>query len=764
MPTLNLRFLGSPQISLDEKPLNGFTTNKAQALLFYLAVTGEIHTRYALATLLWSDASDRQARKNLRNVLYDLRPLVGPYLNITSQTVSFKQSSPHWLDVDTFTTGLKTPLPKMPITRLNEIIGLYRGEFLEGFYVRNTTIFEEWVLMHREHFRKLFIHGLDTLARQCVEQQEYVIGLTATKRLLALEPWRETTHRQQMLCLAHTGQRNAALMQYEMCRQILADELDTTPLAETTRLFEQLKSGQLPLLAESRSQFETLPLSLTIDQASHQPPRNISISSNKSRNDNRSIDPPPLPPVDWGAAPIHTPFYGRQVELNRLAQWVVRDGCRLVAVFGIGGQGKTALSVQLTDALLQNRFPDGSNIEAGGFDRIIWRSLRNAPPFAHLLQDWLQTLSGQSLDQIPDHIDAQLILLFKHLRQQRCLLILDDFHGLLQEDGRHGQFSPGYEAYEQLLVRVARVDHRSCLVLTSREQPREFQYLAIDSSRVRSLPLTGLSQETSHKILQAFGVNGSQEATSTLIRRYSGNPLALKLGSMTIQNLFAGDIDHFIQENILIFDDLQSILEQQLAPLSLLEREIMTWLALDQKPVAFQNLWEYISPSASKWEFLAALQALQRRCLLEKYVDGFAIQNLIAEYLTTNVIETVCREIESKALLSGFTPNGADVGEGQTKSNSLMTAFLNRYALTGCQDSQDDQPEHLLQPIVVHLATKWGTDGLKQHLNHLLDTVQTEAVQPHGYAKVNIYHILKAISRIGSSDKGFSRYKESHFA
>ena len=75
--TLRLTLLGSPRLLMGDQPLTGFATNKAQALLFYLAVTGQPHSRDQLATLLWDEMTNAQAKKNLRSVLPDLRHLVG---------------------------------------------------------------------------------------------------------------------------------------------------------------------------------------------------------------------------------------------------------------------------------------------------------------------------------------------------------------------------------------------------------------------------------------------------------------------------------------------------------------------------------------------------------------------------------------------------------------------------------------------------------------------------------------------------------------
>src|SRR5437762_13297203 len=103
---LTLRLLGKPQTSLDGAAVTGFISAKAQALLYYLAVTGRPHTRESLAGLLWSEMPETQAGKNLRNVLSNLRGLAGPNLLITRQDVAFDRASPHWLDVSLFLTTL----------------------------------------------------------------------------------------------------------------------------------------------------------------------------------------------------------------------------------------------------------------------------------------------------------------------------------------------------------------------------------------------------------------------------------------------------------------------------------------------------------------------------------------------------------------------------------------------------------------------------------------------------------------------------------
>ncbi len=615
MESLHLELLGSPHISLGEKPLTGFTTTKALALFIYLAATQRVHSRDVLASLLWCDIPDRQAKKNLRNTLPNLRALIGSHLTITRHSVAFNRASPYRLDVEVFRSTLESRQTAMNPQALKEASALYRGDFLRGFHVRDVPEFEEWVLMEREHLRAMAIDGLTTLVDQCIEQNDYETGLVTSKRLLTLDPWSENAHQQFMMLLAYSGQRSAALAHYKVCRTILADELGVEPLAETTALYEQIKLGALS------------------------PPQPVAL--------------PPLQPgslvcsqVDWNELPKRTIFYGRQNELTQLHQWVVEDGAGLVGLFGIGGQGKTALAAQLIWTLAEEgharkRHREG---EEQGFERIIWRSLVNAPPFAAVLQGWLTSLSDHQVTQVPHQVDEQLALLFDHLRQQRCLLILDRVECILQDDPCAGELRPGYEIYGQVLQQLSQRVHRSCLLLLSRVRPKVCDIQDLDTVGVRSLQLRGLSEDAGGQLLQAQGLSGSHEALTALMARYSGHPLALKLVAMTGQELFAGDLEAFVTDDSPIFDDIRHVLDQQCVTLSPLEKEIMTWLAVKREPMSFQTLQGSLLRLPSKSVLLEALRALQRRSLLETCELGFGLQNVVKEYISNYMRETVSLE------------------------------------------------------------------------------------------------------------------------
>ncbi len=252
---LELKFLGDIQILQGGKPLTGFVSAKARALLCYLAVTGQAHRRPTLAGLLWGEQPEPDALANLRKVLSNLRHLLGPHLIITPHQIAFDRHSSYWMDVETFCDRVRrldaSPGQAWPayLQEFKAAVELYRGDFLAGFYVRGATDFEEWAAGQRERFRQLALQALHTLANYHAVQRDYSASLECVSRLLTMEPWREEAHRQKMLLLAWMGQPSAAMEQYKVCRQALQLEFGIEPGAETNSMFEQIRAGQLDALA-----------------------------------------------------------------------------------------------------------------------------------------------------------------------------------------------------------------------------------------------------------------------------------------------------------------------------------------------------------------------------------------------------------------------------------------------------------------------------------------------------------------------------------
>ncbi len=314
MTGLSIRLLGPLEATQNGEPLTGFESDKVRALLAYLVVETELpHRREKLVELFWPDWSERAARANLRRALANLRIVIGdheetpPFLNISRQTIQFNTASDAWIDVMEFAKLLDfKDTQQQNISQLEEAVGLYRGSFLEGFSIADSTAFEEWALLNRERIRRQLIEALQRLTDYYEQRGEIENSLHYAWQQVDLDPWREKTHRQLMRLLYFSGQRGAALTQYEVCQRALVDELGVEPAPETIRLYEQIRDGGLTV--------------------------------------------PPAPPaflVHEREEDAETPtFVARKRELERLDTFLSRafgGSGQVVFVTGSAGQGKTAL-------------------------------------------------------------------------------------------------------------------------------------------------------------------------------------------------------------------------------------------------------------------------------------------------------------------------------------------------------------------------------------------------------------------------------------
>lgn len=243
LPHLEFHLLGIPHIRCNGVVYTSLTAAKAQAIFYYLAMTGldgrPTHSRAALAPLLWGECSDSDARGNLRKAIQHLREQFDSYLQIDNQMLGLRAATAYTVDAVAFAQAMTNPRTA-PAEQLQAAIALYHGDFLAGFYVREAPDFEAWMLSERARLRELMLQGVETLALRYVEQGDLPQAITMARRLLTLEPWREETHRQLMTWLAQNGQRSAALAQYELCCRALREELAVESSQATRDLYARL--------------------------------------------------------------------------------------------------------------------------------------------------------------------------------------------------------------------------------------------------------------------------------------------------------------------------------------------------------------------------------------------------------------------------------------------------------------------------------------------------------------------------------------------
>ena len=328
---------------------------------------------------------------------------------------------------------------------------------------------------------------------------------------------------------------------------------------------------------------------------------------------------------DWEKAIDISIFYGRHTELRNLKQWILEERCRLVALFGMGGIGKTALSLKLATEIAEE------------FECLIWRSLLHAPLAIELVNSWLEFLIPQKFAASPDDLNAGISQLIEYLQKHRCLLVLDDVEIILRSGDRAGYYRVGYEDYEMLFKRLAVECHESTILLTSREQPKELASLS--GKKVRSLQLGGLAESAALDIFKEKGcLTGKEEEWKQVIQIYQGNPFALKIVSTTIQELFDNNVAEFLNQGTVVFGDIRDLLDRQFDRLSDLEKEIMYWLAVETQAVTLTALRQNITSPILSLELLEALESLQRRSLIEKVSGSFSQKPVIKEYMNNRLI------------------------------------------------------------------------------------------------------------------------------
>jgi WD40 repeat protein/transcriptional regulator with XRE-family HTH domain len=414
---------------------------------------------------------------------------------------------------------------------------------------------------------------------------------------------------------------------------------------------------------------------------------------------------------DWQEAPSSEPFYGRKKELVLLEQWITNDRVGMILIAGIGGVGKTALVMTLIKKI------------HASFPSVFWYSLRTAPPFREFVDRYARFLSPQQQVELPAEQNDQVAYLLACLQKQRLLLVLDNFESVLQSGDYMGKYREGYEGYGLLLEHVGTRGHKSCLLLTSREKPREFARLQGSNLLARSLYLDGIPVTGGRKLLKKLGLAGSEPTWSKLVELYSGNPLALKLIAGYVKEIFGGNVAAFLEAEKTVFGDIYDLLEQQFQRLSEQEQEIMYWLAIEHQPVTFQHLWENMVRPLGTSMLLEVLDSLRRRSLIQTSHSGqYSLQSVVAEYVIEKLTRQISHELDTEAL-----------------------KFFRCVALMKAQERENIrsiQVRLILMPILAILRARYGEQGSENKLKHILALLHANYAQDDSYAASNLLHLL----------------------
>jgi predicted ATPase/DNA-binding SARP family transcriptional activator len=345
MSALAVYLLGPPRVERDGRALE-LGASKNVALVAYLAVTGEQHTREAISTLLWPELVPSRGRANLRRNLSLLRGALGEeWLDADREHVGLASDGDLWLDVRAFRALLDgwrghghgtDKLCAQCLEDLSEAAGLYRGDFLAGFSLRDSVAYDDWQFFQGEGLRQEMASALERLVRGHCGRGAYAEAVTYARRWVALDPLHEPAHYLLMRLYARTGQRAAALRQYEECARLLGEEMGVAPSAETTQLNRAIVEGREGPSPVGRPLAEHIPTETV-------PERPSPTSSPRSTHN----------------LPVQlAPFIGREAQLAEVGALLRRPEVRLLTLTGAGGAGKTRLALQAASEALAE-YPDG---------------------------------------------------------------------------------------------------------------------------------------------------------------------------------------------------------------------------------------------------------------------------------------------------------------------------------------------------------------------------------------------------------------------
>ena len=642
MSHLAIFALGPLRVEIDGHPAQT-SRHKALALLVYLALHPGKQSRETLSALFWPDYAQEKAFAYLRRSLWEVHHMLGEgWLDVDREAIGFNPDAGLSLDVAEFQSHLTAiqqhdhpnslPCPECA-AHLHTAALLYRGDFLDGFNLRDSAAFEDWQLLQREKLRGDYARALQKFAELLYQAGALSEATAFAQRWLALDTFNEEAHRLLMKAYARSGQRHQAVRQYQECLRILQAELGVIPDAATTDLYEAIISGKFSPVGEiPLKQSGNLTLGASVTDAV-----TAWLGEALSTQETVAASSLPVPP---------TPFIGRHQELTQIAELLADPGCWLLTLVGPGGIGKTRLAIEAGLQQLNHSTQRVCFIPLGAAET----EQSIAPAIARAI--------GLVFRQNGPAPEEQLL---DFLREKRLLLILDSFEGVVQWAGMLEQIHTHAEGIQMLATSRQRLRLQGEWVMEVKgldypqKQPEKVE--GIPGEAFQTYGAVELFLQAARRAQVTFQVSTEELASINRITQLlEGMPLGLELAAAWVNTLSCHEIADEISCGLDFLEtsrwagsdrqrSMRAVFDRSWDLLSPREQSILPRLAV------FRGSFTRHAAEQAAGISLRELGGLVDQSLVQRTPQGrFDLHNLLRQYcaekldrLPTDSQETHCR-------------------------------------------------------------------------------------------------------------------------